>query len=91
LSDIKKVYKRSSIYFYLKILIVFFILLNFIIILANPNISNTSESVTKDGIDIVVALDVSLSMEAEDLKPNRIESAKLVINNFIEKQQTNRV
>jgi Ca-activated chloride channel family protein len=58
-------------------------LINFIIILANPNTTNVSQKIQKNGIDIVLALDISGSMEAEDLKPSRIEAAKRVINNFI--------
>jgi len=83
LRDIKEVFKKSSYLFYLKILLACLVLINFIILLANPNIANISENVKKNGIDIVIALDISGSMEAEDLKPNRIEAAKNVINNFI--------
>ncbi|MDR2411063.1 MAG: VWA domain-containing protein [Candidatus Peribacteria bacterium] len=39
----------------------------------------------------MIALDISTSMEATDLEPNRIESAKKIISEFIEKQETNRV
>jgi Ca-activated chloride channel family protein len=39
----------------------------------------------------VIALDVSGSMEAQDLKPNRLESAKNVINSFIKNLKTDRV
>ncbi|NCO31630.1 VWA domain-containing protein [bacterium] len=38
-----------------------------------------------------MALDVSYSMNANDLSPNRLEAAKKVINDFISKQETNRV
>ncbi|MDF1682750.1 MAG: VWA domain-containing protein [Patescibacteria group bacterium] len=40
---------------------------------------------------MVVALDLSYSMKANDLSPNRLESAKKLINEFISKQNTNRV
>ncbi|MDQ7009767.1 MAG: VWA domain-containing protein [Candidatus Gracilibacteria bacterium] len=91
LDEIKKIFKKNNITFYLKIILLGLILLNFIIILANPNTTNISEKIKKNGIDIVIALDVSGSMEANDLKPNRIESAKSVINNFISKLKTDRV
>jgi hypothetical protein len=39
----------------------------------------------------VIALDISTSMDATDLKPNRIESAKEILSEFIEKQETNRI
>ena len=91
LRDIKEVFKKSSYLFYLKILLACLVLINFIILLANPNIANISENVKKNGIDIVIALDISGSMEAEDLKPNRIEAAKNVINNFIWELSTDRL
>jgi len=91
LEDIKKVFKWNSIKFYLKIFLVLFILLDYIFLLANPNITNVSKKVQKNGIDIVIALDISGSMKAEDLKPNRIESAKGVINNFIWELKTDRL
>jgi len=91
LADIKKIFKTNNYKFYLKIILLLLILINFIIILANPNISNTSQKVKKNWIDIVIALDISGSMMASDLKPNRIEAAKKVINNFIEKLSTDRL
>ncbi len=89
--DLKKIFKNNSYKFYLKIIILFLILLDFILILANPNISNVEEKIKKNWIDIVIALDVSWSMQAEDLKPNRIEAAKNVISKFIKKLKTDRV
>ena len=91
LDDIKDVFKSSSYIFYIKIILLFCILVNFILILANPNTTNISENIKKNGIDIVLVLDISWSMEAEDLKPNRIESAKSVINNFIDNLKTDRL
>jgi Ca-activated chloride channel family protein len=89
--DIKKVFKVSSYKFYLSIILLWLILTNFIIILANPNKVNISEKIKKKWIDIVITLDVSKSMEAQDLKPNRLESAKKVINWFIKSLKTDRV
>ena len=42
----------------------------------------TGENVVTEGIDIVLALDISSSMLAEDLTPNRIEAAKAVAADF---------
>ncbi|MCD8210005.1 MAG: VWA domain-containing protein [Prevotella sp.] len=58
-----------------------FILL--VIILARPQTFNSWGKRTVEGIDIMLALDVSTSMLAEDLKPNRIEAAKSVATQFI--------
>ncbi|MBS1588977.1 MAG: VWA domain-containing protein [Bacteroidetes bacterium] len=62
-----------------------------IVALARPQSSNVTENIDSEGIDIVLALDVSGSMLAEDLKPNRIEAAKKVAINFVEKRPTDRI
>src|SRR5215203_3525627 len=49
-----------------------------IVALARPQSSSGGQNVTTEGIDIIMALDLSASMLAEDLKPNRIEAAKKV-------------
>ena len=89
--DIKKIYGKNNLYFYIKVTLIFLILSIFILLLSDPNKINIKQDVKKNGIDIVLVLDVSKSMEAVDLKPNRIEKAKEVISDFIEKQKTNRV
>lgn len=54
-----------------------------IIILARPQTTNNWQNTEVEGIDIMLAVDVSTSMLAEDLKPNRLEAAKLVASEFI--------
>lgn len=54
-----------------------------VIILARPQTSNSWRNSETEGIDIMLALDISTSMLSEDLKPNRIEAAKDVAANFI--------
>ena len=66
-------------------------LLFLIIALARPQSSNVTENIDSDGIDIVMSIDVSGSMLAEDLKPNRIEAAKKVAMQFVEKRPTDRI
>ncbi len=51
--------------------------------LANPQIGTRLEEMKQEGVDIFIALDVSLSMKAEDIKPNRLEKAKFEIRNLI--------
>ncbi|HTY10940.1 MAG TPA: VWA domain-containing protein [Bacteroidota bacterium] len=51
--------------------------------LANPQVGIRQEEVKQEGVDIFIALDVSLSMKAEDVKPNRLAKAKYEINNLI--------
>lgn len=54
-----------------------------VIVLARPQTHNSWGRRTVEGIDIMLAMDVSTSMLAEDLKPNRIEAAKSVASEFI--------
>lgn len=54
-----------------------------IIALARPQLTNRFQSETTEGIDIMMALDISGTMLAEDLKPNRLEAAKKVATDFI--------
>lgn len=66
-----------------------FILL--VIALARPQSSTRSENVTTEGIDIVLATDISGSMLAEDLRPNRIDAAKQVALDFIDGRENDRI
>lgn len=54
-----------------------------VIVLARPQTHNSWGSRTVEGIDIMLAMDVSTSMLAEDLRPNRMEAAKDVASEFI--------
>jgi Ca-activated chloride channel family protein len=72
--------KLKPILYVLRILSLIFI----IIALARPQIIDVSTKVKNNqGIDIVMAIDVSASMLAKDLKPNRLEALKNVASNFI--------
>ena len=54
-----------------------------ILVLARPQTTNNWQNTEVEGIDIMLAVDVSTSMLAEDLKPNRLEAAKQVAAEFI--------
>ena len=54
-----------------------------VVVLARPQSTDHWQSSEVEGIDIMLAMDVSTSMLAEDLKPNRIEAAKQVASEFI--------
>lgn len=54
-----------------------------IIVLAQPQTTENWQNQDVEGIDIMLAVDVSTSMLAEDLKPNRLEAAKQVASEFI--------
>jgi len=62
-----------------------------IIVLARPQASNTWETTQSEGIDIVMALDVSGSMLAQDFRPNRLEAAKKVASEFISDREQDRI
>jgi Ca-activated chloride channel family protein len=62
-----------------------------IIALARPQSSNTTINSDSDGIDIVLSMDVSGSMLAEDFKPNRIEAAKQVALQFVDQRPGDRI
>jgi len=64
----------------------------FIIALARPQAGTSHETVTSEGIDIMMVLDTSGSMRAEDFEPrNRLEAAKQVISNFIQERKGDRI
>ncbi len=54
-----------------------------VIVLARPQSTNSWQNTSTEGIDIVMAMDVSTSMLAQDFKPNRLEAAKDVAASFI--------
>lgn len=79
--DIKKSYKIYLLHvpFILRIIVLSLVIL----ILARPQTTNNWQNSEVEGIDIMLAIDVSTSMLAEDLKPNRLEAAKDVAAEFI--------
>ena len=62
-----------------------------IIVLARPQSTNTWKNVTTEGIDIILAIDVSGSMLARDFTPDRLEAAKEIGIKFISGRQTDRM
>lgn len=62
-----------------------------ILALANPRIGTKIETVKREGIDIVFAIDVSKSMLAEDVAPNRLEKSKQVVSQIINTLGADRV
>lgn len=74
-----------------KFLIVIIGLSAIIIAIANPRLGTKMETIKREGIDIVFALDVSKSMLAEDVAPNRLEKSKQIINQIINNLQGDRI
>ena len=81
--------KRNLIYFQW----LFFLLavISLSVSLARPQEISSEEKISKNGVDILIALDISVSMLAEDLKPNRLDAAKKYIDNFVTKLKDDRV
>ncbi len=81
-----KVYLRHAL-FALRAIVITLI----IIVLARPQSTNTWKNVTTEGIDIILAIDVSGSMLARDFTPDRLEAAKEIGIKFISGRQTDRM
>jgi Ca-activated chloride channel family protein len=62
-----------------------------ILALARPQTKNDEQRAEGEGIDIVLCIDVSGSMTARDFKPNRLEAAKAVAADFVNKRLTDRI
>ena len=62
----------------------------FVMALANPQMGTKVETVHRKGADIVFTVDVSRSMLAEDVKPNRLEKAKRIISQMIDRMVSDR-
>ena len=59
--------------------------------IARPQTSSSWQDVTTEGIDIVISMDISASMLAEDFKPNRLEASKEVAMKFISERPNDRI
>ena len=69
--------------FHLPMLLRCIVFILVVVVMARPQTMNSWDSRSTEGIDIMMAMDVSTSMLAEDLKPNRMEAAKSVAAEFI--------
>ncbi|WP_438977399.1 VWA domain-containing protein [Polaribacter sp.] len=75
----------------LKLLILSLGIAFLVLALVNPKMGSKLKTVKREGVDIVFALDVSRSMLAEDIAPNRLEKAKQVISKIIDNLGSDRV
>ncbi len=82
---------RSSFKPFLKVLFIVFALAGLVLGLVNPKIGSQLETVKREGVDIVFAVDVSKSMEAEDIAPNRLEKSKQLVRQIIGNLGSDRV
>lgn len=75
----------------LKLIVISLGIAALVLALVNPKVGTKIETVKREGIDIVFALDVSKSMLAEDIAPNRLEKSKQITNEIINKLAGDRV
>lgn len=62
-----------------------------VVVLANLRTAASEQKINRDGIDVMIALDVSKSMLAQDVKPTRLERAKQVLSRLVDKLDNDRI
>lgn len=80
-------YRRPVVKFFLQL----FAVILLIIVLAQPQFGSKVENVKRQGIDVMIALDVSNSMMAQDIQPNRLEKAKQILSKLIDQMNDDRI
>ncbi|NOZ45950.1 MAG: VWA domain-containing protein [Chlorobi bacterium] len=75
----------------LKFTFIVLALIFIIIALAKPQFGSKLQEVKREGVEIIIALDVSNSMLAEDIKPNRLERSKRAIAKLIDKLKNDKI
>lgn len=83
--------ERSKFKDWFKFALMMLALAALIVGIANPQIGSQLEKQERQGVDIIIALDVSNSMLAEDIKPNRIERARQAVSRFIDQLTNDRI
>lgn len=75
----------------LKFTILMLALAFMLIAAANPQIGSKMEEIKREGVEVIIALDISNSMLAEDVKPSRLELARLSISKLIDNLNSDRI
>lgn len=83
--------EKSSFKSILKMAVLLFGLVGLIMGLVNPKIGTKLETVKREGIDVVFAIDVSKSMLAEDVAPNRLDKSKQLVSQIINQLGSDRI
>lgn len=63
----------------------------FAVLLARPQFGSRLETVKRQGIEVIIALDISNSMLAEDVQPSRLEKAKRLVTQLVDKMENDKV
>ncbi len=80
-------YKRETLKFILVLVALFFVILG----VAGPQFGSKLQQVKKEGVELIIALDVSNSMMAQDIKPSRLDAAKQAISRMVDKLSDDKV
>jgi Ca-activated chloride channel family protein len=92
LEMVKKLSPESSVFKpLLKLVVILLALAGMIFGLVNPKIGTKMETVKREGIDIVFAMDVSKSMLAEDVAPSRLEKSKQIVSQIVNQLGSDRI
>jgi len=75
----------------LKFIIMLTAFIFFVVGVSDPQVGSRLEMVKREGIDLYLVLDVSNSMLAEDIRPNRLDRAKMAIANLVDRLQGDRI
>jgi Ca-activated chloride channel family protein len=75
----------------LKFVIMMFVVVSSVIMLARPQFGSKIEDVKKQGVEVIIALDVSNSMLAEDIQPNRLTRAKQAISRLVDNLDNDKI
>lgn len=75
----------------LKVTVIILAIASLIIALVNPKIGIKASTVKREGIDIVFAIDVSKSMDCDDVAPNRLEKSKQIVSQIINQLGADRI
>ena len=76
---------------YLKFVFIMLAFSSLVLALSRPQLGSKLEEVKRQGVDVVIALDVSNSMDAEDIRPSRLEKSKRAIYKLIDQLQGDRI
>jgi len=91
-SLVKELIKEySPIKYFIKFILVTIAFAGVIMAMVNPERPGKMDKVERKGVDVMIALDVSNSMLAEDIRPNRLEKAKQLVIKLIDRLENDRV
>ena len=82
---------RSTFKSTLKLIVISLAFAGIVLALVNPKIGTATETVKREGVDIVFAIDVSKSMLAEDVQPSRLGKAKQIVSQIINSLGSDRI